>query len=215
MNSGILAVRVGFEPTEPVKVQRFSRPPDSTTLAPHRMKSDECFLIIAIPPCASALEAEAHGEVDSAIDARSAAAAADAGAVAGRAAGGLAELRRVQVADVSARIVVIQRVVEVRREGHAVPTVGRCPTAAAATTASAAHPHTASATARATAASTAATWAAATESATAATTASAAHIASAHAALITAGATRAGRRDRVIAAAALGAQTDGLADADV
>ena len=31
-----LAVRVGFEPTEPVKVQRFSRPPDSTTLAPHR-----------------------------------------------------------------------------------------------------------------------------------------------------------------------------------
>ena len=33
----ILAVRVGFEPTEPVKVQRFSRPPDSTTLAPHRI----------------------------------------------------------------------------------------------------------------------------------------------------------------------------------
>jgi hypothetical protein len=33
----ILAVRVGFEPTEPVKVQRFSRPPDSTTLAPHRV----------------------------------------------------------------------------------------------------------------------------------------------------------------------------------
>src|SRR5581483_7081393 len=33
----ILAVRVGFEPTEPVKVQRFSRPPDSTTLAPHRL----------------------------------------------------------------------------------------------------------------------------------------------------------------------------------
>src|SRR5579884_2941941 len=32
----VLAVRVGFEPTEPVKVQRFSRPPDSTTLAPHR-----------------------------------------------------------------------------------------------------------------------------------------------------------------------------------
>ena len=31
-----MAVRVGFEPTEPVKVQRFSRPPDSTTLAPHR-----------------------------------------------------------------------------------------------------------------------------------------------------------------------------------
>src|ERR1700756_2591370 len=33
----IMAVRVGFEPTEPVKVQRFSRPPDSTTLAPHRI----------------------------------------------------------------------------------------------------------------------------------------------------------------------------------
>jgi hypothetical protein len=32
-----LAVRVGFEPTEPAKVQRFSRPPDSTTLAPHRI----------------------------------------------------------------------------------------------------------------------------------------------------------------------------------
>ena len=31
-----LAVRVGFEPTVPVKVQRFSRPPDSTALAPHR-----------------------------------------------------------------------------------------------------------------------------------------------------------------------------------
>jgi hypothetical protein len=34
----ILAVRVGFEPTEPVKVQRFSRPPDSTALAPHRLR---------------------------------------------------------------------------------------------------------------------------------------------------------------------------------
>src|ERR1022692_4742520 len=32
-----MAVRVGFEPTEPAKVQRFSRPPDSTTLAPHRI----------------------------------------------------------------------------------------------------------------------------------------------------------------------------------
>ncbi len=32
-----LAVRVGFEPTEPAKVQRFSRPPDSTALAPHRI----------------------------------------------------------------------------------------------------------------------------------------------------------------------------------
>ena len=31
-----VAERVGFEPTEPVRVQRFSRPPDSTALAPHR-----------------------------------------------------------------------------------------------------------------------------------------------------------------------------------
>ena len=29
-----MAERVGFEPTEPVKVQQFSRLPDSTTLAP-------------------------------------------------------------------------------------------------------------------------------------------------------------------------------------
>ena len=34
-----MAVRVGFEPTEPVKAQRFSRPPDSTTLAPHRKRA--------------------------------------------------------------------------------------------------------------------------------------------------------------------------------
>ena len=40
-----VAVRVGFEPTEPVKVQRFSRPPDSTALAPHR-----CFIILASEP---------------------------------------------------------------------------------------------------------------------------------------------------------------------
>ena len=33
-----LAVRVGFEPTEPAKAQRFSRPPDSTALAPHRLR---------------------------------------------------------------------------------------------------------------------------------------------------------------------------------
>ena len=33
---GKLAVRVRFELTEPVKVQRFSRPPHSTTLPPHR-----------------------------------------------------------------------------------------------------------------------------------------------------------------------------------
>ena len=32
----MVAERVGFEPTVPVKVQRFSRPPDSTTLAPLR-----------------------------------------------------------------------------------------------------------------------------------------------------------------------------------
>src|SRR5690349_2412084 len=41
-----LAVRVGFEPTEPAKVQRFSRPPDSTTLAPHRTGTD---LILPTP----------------------------------------------------------------------------------------------------------------------------------------------------------------------
>ena len=35
-NRPAVAVRVGFEPTEPAKAQRFSRPPDSTTLAPHR-----------------------------------------------------------------------------------------------------------------------------------------------------------------------------------
>ncbi len=40
----LLAVRVGFEPTEPVKAQRFSRPPDSTSLAPHRI------LIILVSP---------------------------------------------------------------------------------------------------------------------------------------------------------------------
>src|SRR5262249_12316467 len=33
----ILAVRVGFEPTDESPHQRFSRPPDSTTLAPHRI----------------------------------------------------------------------------------------------------------------------------------------------------------------------------------
>ena len=31
-----MAERVGFEPTEPVKVQQFSRLPDSTALAPLR-----------------------------------------------------------------------------------------------------------------------------------------------------------------------------------
>ena len=33
-----MAVRVGFEPTEESPPQRFSRPPDSTTLAPHRLE---------------------------------------------------------------------------------------------------------------------------------------------------------------------------------
>jgi hypothetical protein len=32
-----VAERVGFEPTVPVKVQQFSRLPDSTTLAPLRL----------------------------------------------------------------------------------------------------------------------------------------------------------------------------------
>ncbi len=34
-----MAERVGFEPTEPVKAQQFSRLPDSTTLAPLRERS--------------------------------------------------------------------------------------------------------------------------------------------------------------------------------
>ena len=34
-----MAVRVRFELTEPVKVQRFSRPPHSTTLPPHRFNA--------------------------------------------------------------------------------------------------------------------------------------------------------------------------------
>src|ERR1043165_8017820 len=33
-----LAERVGFEPTVPLRVQRFSRPPDSATLAPLRIR---------------------------------------------------------------------------------------------------------------------------------------------------------------------------------
>src|SRR6266705_105480 len=33
----LMAERVGFEPTEPLRVQRFSRPPESPTLAPLRM----------------------------------------------------------------------------------------------------------------------------------------------------------------------------------
>ena len=38
-----LAERVGFEPTVPVRVQRFSRPPDSATLAPLRVN---CFKLV-------------------------------------------------------------------------------------------------------------------------------------------------------------------------
>src|SRR5262249_4999675 len=36
-SSHLLAERVGFEPTVPLRVQRFSRPPGSTALAPLRM----------------------------------------------------------------------------------------------------------------------------------------------------------------------------------
>ncbi len=36
-----MAERVGFEPTVPVKVQRFSRPSDSTTLAPLQQNNYE------------------------------------------------------------------------------------------------------------------------------------------------------------------------------
>src|ERR1700722_1618720 len=54
-----MAVRVGFEPTEPVKVQRFSRPPDSTTLAPHRS------LILSDFPFASLTPSrDAHSTLD-------------------------------------------------------------------------------------------------------------------------------------------------------
>ncbi len=40
-----MAERVGFEPTEPVKAQQFSRLPDSTTLAPLR----ELIILSAMP----------------------------------------------------------------------------------------------------------------------------------------------------------------------
>ena len=36
INRGKMAERVGFEPTEPLQAQRFSRPPRSTTPAPLR-----------------------------------------------------------------------------------------------------------------------------------------------------------------------------------
>ncbi len=43
LESGIkMAERVGFEPTEPVKVQQFSRLPDSTTLAPLLLLKWKC-----------------------------------------------------------------------------------------------------------------------------------------------------------------------------
>ena len=41
-----MAVRQGFEPWEPVKVQRFSRPPHSTALPPHRTS----FILPEPPP---------------------------------------------------------------------------------------------------------------------------------------------------------------------
>src|SRR5262245_32252665 len=34
LHPSLVTERVGFEPTVPLRVQRFSRPPDSTTLAP-------------------------------------------------------------------------------------------------------------------------------------------------------------------------------------
>ena len=71
---GYLAVRVGFEPTEPVKAQRFSRPPDSTTLAPHLLPIYPVSQTLAKPvttlsllPCAEAqcrLICEAVGDVN-------------------------------------------------------------------------------------------------------------------------------------------------------
>src|SRR5215469_10394060 len=45
-----MAVRVRFELTVPVKVQRFSRPPHSTTLPPH----------LFIPPAFSGLRSISH-----------------------------------------------------------------------------------------------------------------------------------------------------------
>ena len=41
-----MAVRVGFEPTEESPPQRFSRPPDSTTLAPHRLGTGSVLSIL-------------------------------------------------------------------------------------------------------------------------------------------------------------------------
>ena len=40
-----LAERVGFEPTVPVKAQRFSRPPHSTTLAPLRPMAAALYVV--------------------------------------------------------------------------------------------------------------------------------------------------------------------------
>ena len=62
-----VAVRVGFEPTEPVKVQRFSRPPDSTALAPHRALCGVDHLprpftnIAALVPSCPRVESRARG----------------------------------------------------------------------------------------------------------------------------------------------------------
>src|SRR5438874_654664 len=65
-----LAVRVGFEPTEPVKVQRFSRPPDSTTLAPHRADVDNCshFTIRARPAQPDSRNNQIHGSISDCKD---------------------------------------------------------------------------------------------------------------------------------------------------
>src|SRR6266446_6301818 len=56
-----LAVRVGFEPTEPVKVQRFSRPPDSTALAPHRVVCTPIYLIMPATAERDSLPGARHG----------------------------------------------------------------------------------------------------------------------------------------------------------
>src|SRR5262249_21396576 len=45
----LLAERVGFEPTVPLRVQRFSRPPDSATLAP--LRSYSCSRLLRKKDC--------------------------------------------------------------------------------------------------------------------------------------------------------------------
>ena len=53
---------MGFEPTEPAKVQRFSRPPDSTTLAPHRIFILPEFLIVFRPDLSKYIRRQAKWE---------------------------------------------------------------------------------------------------------------------------------------------------------